>query len=146
MLRCRGSRGRAREWVCNWVRAWVHLLTGGAAWLCSKFAPLAAILLPVLTASFRNVEPNTPAQVSLVWVLGQFAGKYLSPASFFPPHPAPSAHVLRMLRSSGLLLLAPMHSFSSAPSDWSGTADEGTRALRPWGMPRLLPHACSRGP
>jgi hypothetical protein len=43
--------------------------------LLRKFAPLSAILLPVLTACFPTVEANTPAQVALVWVLGQFAGE-----------------------------------------------------------------------
>ena len=38
-----------------------------------KFPPLAAILLPALTDCFDTVDTDSPAQVALVWVLGEFA-------------------------------------------------------------------------
>ena len=60
-----------RRWTNNAIIQ--HECISVAKDMLRKFAPLAAILLPVLTVSFQNVEPNTRAQVSLVWVLGQFA-------------------------------------------------------------------------
>ncbi len=57
-----------RQWTNNHVIQ--HECISVAKDILRKFPPLAAILLPVLTASFQNVEPNTSAQVSLVCVLG----------------------------------------------------------------------------